>query len=86
MKHHDINIDNICIDDNGVVKLLSPSFYKLDRENYFINDEESGVKLSYAAPELDEKELTIDDSKVDVFGMGTIAFYMLTGVPNFTIF
>ena len=30
--------------------------------------------------------LTIDDLKVDVFGMGTIAFYLLTGVPNFTIF
>ena len=29
---------------------------------------------------------TIDDLKVDVFGMGTIAFYLLTGVPNFTIF
>ena len=54
MKHNDINIDNICIDDNGVVKLLSPSFYKLDCENYFINEEESGLKASYAAPELDE--------------------------------
>ncbi len=54
MKHNDINIDNICIDENGVIKLLSPSFYKLDWENYFIHEEESEVKLSYAAPELDE--------------------------------
>lgn len=52
--HNDLNIDNICINSKGDVKLLSPSFYKIDENSYYLPDEDSAAELSYSAPELDE--------------------------------
>lgn len=80
--HLDIKPANILIGDDGIPRLIDFGLGRRDRHWEASLPEKDGGTIAYIAP---ERMRGLDGSceRVDVFGLGTLLYFMLTGNPPF---
>ena len=76
--YRDLKPDNILIGKDGAVKLIDFSAAK----RYVLREDQDAVCLGtigYAAPEQYEDSHSQSDTRTDIYGFGSILYFMLTG-------
>ncbi|MGY0354235.1 AAA domain-containing protein [Enterococcus avium] len=83
--HRDLNPTNVLINDDIDLKIIDFGVSKIKR---YIHEEKvtvaNQVTLRFASPEqIDQREI---DNRTDVFSLGAVFFYILTGIVPSSIF
>ncbi len=77
--YRDLKPDNLLIGKDGRVKLIDFGAAK----HYMLREDEDDICLGtkgYAAPEQYEDSHSQSDARTDIYGLGAILFFMLTGI------
>lgn len=80
--HRDVAPGNVMVRTDGTVKVLDFGIARAVRGSGHGGSVTAQGTLAYAAPEVLAGERT--DQRVDVYGLGAVAYELLTGIPPFT--
>ncbi|MCD4657411.1 MAG: serine/threonine protein kinase [Planctomycetes bacterium] len=78
--HRDIKPENIIITPESVVKLIDFGLVKIEGSNVTVTGQVMGTPM-YMAPE--QAEGLKADERTDIYSLGAVGFYMLTGKPPY---
>jgi predicted Ser/Thr protein kinase len=81
--HQDIKPQNILIDENGSPRLIDFGMARLRHAWDDSGERTSGGTPAFMSPEQARQDESLIGTRSDVFGLGCVLYYLLTGKPPF---